>query len=310
MSQRFPSLAVVDPQALHVQTLLQSLHRSGVRSVASLPPATACLRFQLISGALRMTCRVEANAWAAVHLPELGGFDWSAMAPQVLAGLTALARPLEFVDAVLDYATARPLPPDNPGPAPGPLPHVLAAEGDVWIESLTGPLPAARQPLPLPVGLKVPIRLQLGEVSITPRRLRRLRSTDIVLIPAPVLRAWRGTCPLFDFTLDTDAFTVTIVHSPFDPDLDVPDPGLHADDPLLDMKGLNDLPLELHVQLCRLTLPLGELAGLREGSVVPLPEQASQQVALVHNGHRIATGTLVQVGDQLGVQLAQVPRLT
>lgn len=311
MSPRFSLLAEIDAPQLRAQSLQQVLRRSGVNVLACTPPPVLCLRFQLTCAGGGMICLVDANAWAAVHLPGLVGLDWSLMDPLVLAGLVAVERPLQFADDVLGYDHARALPTTTLPSRLTALPTVVAVEGEVWIESRSAPLPPAPRLQPLPAGLALPIHLRLGKVMLTPQRMRRLRGGDIVLLPAPVLRAWRGACPLFDFQLHPDSLTVTTVHSPFNSDLNAPDttPHADADHPSLEMTDLDDLPLELNVLLCRIDMRLGELAGLQEGSIVTLPERVSQHVELVHNGRRLVAGELVQVGDRLGVKLAQVPRL-
>jgi len=311
MNARLTLLRDIDPQQLRMQSLVRALRHAGVDAPSRKPPAGPCLRFELGCHDGGMVCRVDANAWAAVHLPGLNGLDWSAMDPVVLASLLAVDRPLQFADDILEYERADALPMVWTSAGNASLPVVAAAEGEVWIESRSATLPMARHIPSWPADLAVPIRLQMGEVTLTSRRLRRLRGGDIVLLPAPELRAWRGACPLFDFHLHPDFLTVTTVHSPFRPAPEGAVPALHADHHRSpDLTGLDDLPLELGVLLCRLDISLCELADLHEGSVVALPDQASQRVELVHNGRCLAIGELVQVGDRLGVQLAQVPGRT
>ncbi len=307
MSPRLPLLAEVDPQQLGVQSLLQSLRRSGVHAVASTPPPVTCLRFELGTADGAMVCCVDANAWAAVHLPGLVGLDWSSMDPTVLAGLTAVDRPLQFADAVLDYGHALALPPATPSPGAPALPSVGAAEGEVWIESRMASLPSVPAGPGLPAGLPLLVRLQVGHACMSLQRLHRLRRGDIVLLSVSVMRAWQGRCPLFDFHLHPDSLTVTTMHSPFTPDPDATATGLPAELSASEARGLDTLPLTLDVTLCRLDMSLGELAALEAGSVVALPDSASQRVELGHNGRRLAVGELVQVGDRLGVKLALVP---
>ncbi|MDR6092747.1 type III secretion protein Q [Stenotrophomonas sp. SORGH_AS321] len=310
MSRPLALLARIDPHTLHMQQLQQALRGCGVDARTSTPPPSPCLRFQLASGGGAMVCRVDANAWAAVHLPGLVGLDWTAMDPLVLAGLTDVQHPLQFAHDALRYDHAHGLPASTAAPEALGLTTVPAAEGAVWIESWTAPLPRATQAPRLPAALALPIRLQLGATALTQRQLRRLRGGDMVLIAAPMARAWRGPRPLFDFHLQPDSLIVTTVHSPAPAGLDAPRLPLPEDEPMLEAADLQDLPLELHVLLCRIDLSLGDLAGLQEGSVVPLPEKAIERVQLLHNGRPVVTGELVQVGDRLAVKLARAPRLT
>ncbi|MCS4230661.1 type III secretion system YscQ/HrcQ family protein [Stenotrophomonas maltophilia] len=310
MSRQLALLARIDPQTLHVQELQQALRGGGVDAGISTPPPSPCLHFQLASDSGAMVCRVDANAWAAVHLPGLVGLDWASMDPLVRAGLTDVQHPLQFAHDALRYDRARLLPASAAASEARALPTVPAAEGTVWIESWTAPLPRATQAPRLPAGLPVPIGVQLGATALTLRQLRRLRGGDIVLISDPAARAWRGSRPLFDFHLETDSLLVTTVHSPAPAGLDTPRLPLSENAAMLDVPDLQDLPLELHVLLCRIDLSLGELAGLQQGSVLTLPEGAIERVQFLHNGRPLVSGELVQVGDRLGVKLAQAPRLT
>ncbi|MGY8564895.1 FliM/FliN family flagellar motor switch protein [Paracidovorax citrulli] len=69
------------------------------------------------------------------------------------------------------------------------------------------------------------------------------------------------------------------------------------------------LPVTVDVVLCQLQQSIAELDGLQPGTVFNLPHDAWKQLQLRVNGQVVARGELVQVGDQLGVQLAQAPVL-
>lgn len=310
MSRRLDVLAEVDAQTLLMQKLLEALRDGGVAAHMRVPLPSTYLRFQLTGDHGAMICQIDANAWASTHLPGLVGLDWTSMDPLVLSGLTAVDRPLQFAPGVPAYHQAQALPAETRTGSGIALPAVPAEEGEVWIESWTGPLPRATQAPRLPAAFALPVCLRLGTISLSMQRLKRLRGGDIVLLAAPVLRAWRGHCPLFDFQFQKEFPVVTHVHLPADSDLYAPESSPQPDEHLLDIRGLEDLPLELHVLLCRIDLSLGELAAMREGSVVNLPDKASESVQLLYNGRRIVTGELVQIGDRLGVKLAQVSRLT
>jgi flagellar motor switch/type III secretory pathway protein FliN len=77
----------------------------------------------------------------------------------------------------------------------------------------------------------------------------------------------------------------------------------HRGEARLESIELASLPIALDITLCQLSLSLAELAELRVGSVLNLPEQAYRRVKLQHQGHTLATGELVQIGDTLGVQI-------
>lgn len=68
----------------------------------------------------------------------------------------------------------------------------------------------------------------------------------------------------------------------------------------------NDIPLKLVFELGRIELPLRELRGLAPGAVIPLPKTIEDSVDIAANGRRIGRGTLVQIGNSLGVRITRL----
>ncbi len=298
---RFPLLARVEDQQVMAQTLASALARHGIAATVEPLPVTPCLSFRLAQpGGGSVICHLDAACWASVHLPDLAGLDWRALDDTTLAGLSTVDLPLRFNDPALAYYRATPL--GRAAPAAGVLPVVQAQEGPVWIGSLQGPLPAAPGINALRADLSVTLSLQMGHVRLPAKRLYQLRRGDIVLLTEMAVRACLGQRALFDYVLHEDSITVNQLEHP---DIDTLSP-MSSDDPppALDV---GDLPLRLQVELCELTLSVAELSALRSGSILPLPPRAYQQVTLRQAGARIAVGELVQVGDELGIQLTQVP---
>ena len=69
---------------------------------------------------------------------------------------------------------------------------------------------------------------------------------------------------------------------------------------------LLDTVVQIAVRLGEATMPARELIQLGPGSVVPLDKQAGAPVDLYLRGIRFATGKLVVVGEQLGVQVLEI----
>jgi type III secretion system YscQ/HrcQ family protein len=65
-------------------------------------------------------------------------------------------------------------------------------------------------------------------------------------------------------------------------------------------------PVEVVVELARLSLPLARLAGLEAGEVLDLERPLHQPVELRLQGERLATGELVNLDGHLAVRLTQV----
>jgi len=66
---------------------------------------------------------------------------------------------------------------------------------------------------------------------------------------------------------------------------------------------LDDLPVKIVFELGRLDMSLGEIRRLERGALLPLARPLGESVDIVANGRRIGRGTLVQIGDSLGVRI-------
>lgn len=298
----FAVLDVCAPDHVRAQALARELRGLGIDTRLGPLPTGPCLRFEMAQGAQRAVCLVEANRWAEVHLPGIAGLDWQAMPNDLVAGLTAIAQPLRLHDPVLG-----PLPwvasaPTCVLPPACPLPVIAGDAGPVWIEALEGRPPAG--PATLRGDLLLQLDLQLGTLSLTPRQLRRLHRHAIVVLHRPHALAWHAGQALFHYHLHPEAITVNdIAHA----DLDIPPLDAPAGDGLLSRHQIADLPLSVQVHLCELPLTVAELSALEAGSVLPLPDGAYKHLQLRHAGRLLATGALVQIGDELGIALSQVP---
>ena len=75
--------------------------------------------------------------------------------------------------------------------------------------------------------------------------------------------------------------------------------GLHDSD-------LDDLPVRLVFEVGRVELSLGELQRLAPGALVPLGRPLEEPLDIMANGRRLGRGTLVQIGDSLGVRIVSL----
>jgi type III secretion system YscQ/HrcQ family protein len=75
--------------------------------------------------------------------------------------------------------------------------------------------------------------------------------------------------------------------------------GLHDPD-------LDDLPVRLVFEVGRVELSLGELQRLAPGALVPLARPIEEPLDIMANGRRLGHGTLVQIGDSLGVRIVSL----
>lgn len=70
---------------------------------------------------------------------------------------------------------------------------------------------------------------------------------------------------------------------------------------------LQDVPLELSVELGRVTLTLKEVAArLGPGSIITLTKQTGEKLDIRVNQHLIARGEAVAVGDRYGIRVTEL----
>jgi type III secretion protein Q len=302
VSGRFPLLSVLDETWTRRQQHYRQLRRHGIKAELQVPPQAANLRFCLSRTDGQLECRVGANDWAIRQLPGIAGLDWSRLDSRQLAGLCNVERPLQFPSAGLEYQHARFLGLAENDLCAVPSPCVESREGKVWIDHLEGcwGTPAASS-VELPAALSLPVIFRIGRLALPLRRVRRLRAGDIVLVPFHRTQAWLGPRCLFEFEIQQEAIIVNALYETEDDQLD--SEFTHRGEARLESIELASLPIALDITLCQLSLSLAELAELRVGSVLNLPEQAYRRVKLQHQGHTLATGELVQIGDTLGVQI-------
>jgi flagellar motor switch protein FliN/FliY len=70
---------------------------------------------------------------------------------------------------------------------------------------------------------------------------------------------------------------------------------------------LHDVPLELAVELGRITLNLGELAArLGPGSIIALNKSTGEKLDVRVNGRLVARAEAVAVGERCGVRIVEI----
>lgn len=63
------------------------------------------------------------------------------------------------------------------------------------------------------------------------------------------------------------------------------------------------LPVEVEVELTRLRLTVGELAGIRAGSILPLHINAAEPVLLRVGDRAVARAELVEIEGEVGARI-------
>ena len=73
---------------------------------------------------------------------------------------------------------------------------------------------------------------------------------------------------------------------------------------------LGAVKVTVDVRAGRLETPVAELLALREGEVLALDRAVDQPLDVLLDGHVVARGTLVAVGDHFGLRLTETPAMS
>lgn len=66
---------------------------------------------------------------------------------------------------------------------------------------------------------------------------------------------------------------------------------------------VGDVPLSISVELGRIRMPVREVLGLTEGTVVGLDRSENDPLDLFANDRLIARGEVVALGDRIGIRI-------
>lgn len=278
------------------------------------PPQGALLRFDVEGAFGTLQLAVAADEWCPRMLPALPGLAWSALVDRATLAHWLPETPLlTFAAPSLAGAQVhlRDVVPDGlPPVSRRPQPFLATPQGPAFLQQLQ--VAPALRATDAAVHLQLPVDLEVARFRMSLQQLRRLPSGAVVLLSQfqPIARSGHHRLYTFDFTLETVSVNTPFDFLEEDGDAAAFDPAPAVAAP--DAPGGFDvarLPVTVEVVLCQLQQRVGELSALQPGTVFHLPPDAWTQLQLRVNGQTVARGELVQVGDQLGVQLAQAPVL-
>ena len=73
-----------------------------------------------------------------------------------------------------------------------------------------------------------------------------------------------------------------------------------------DEADLAELPVRVVLELGRLDLPLAEIRRFTPGHLLPLARPSESAVDIVANGRKLGYGSLVKIGDSIGVRVERL----
>lgn len=165
--------------------------------------------------------------------------------------------------------------------------------------------------------IALPLAFQLGHTSIQLREISSIRPGDIISVEqwrssgaAIVVTAEVGGRAGIHLTALAEGFRVTVTHSK---DSAMKSDPAHfsaaaggADSAGLPIDRLDALEVTLRFEVGELALSLGELRAIRAGHVFDLEQPLNRSaVRILAHGNLLGKGTLVAVGDRLGVRVSE-----
>jgi len=162
--------------------------------------------------------------------------------------------------------------------------------------------------------LSIPMQICRDSIDLTLAELRSLRPGDI-LIPehdsagSHSMIAVVGERLLFQVEQDAAGFRLgsRLADANATGEWCMQDPTNALSGGSVDEAALDQVPIRLVFEIGRLDVPLAEVRRLGPGYVLPLAKPSESAVDIVANGRRIGHGSLMKIGDSVGVR---VERLT
>ena len=205
--------------------------------------------------------------------------------------------------------------------------RVVAPGGEAWRGFVQFEDPAALDAFAPPLGaagrrgaparLRFPLRFRLGETRIRLHEVRGIGSGDILSIEhwraagaAVVVSAELGGAAGMQLTGLAEGTRITLQQTRDDTMNRPPDMTTAAADARdaaeLPIDRLDALEVTLRFEVGDLLLSLGELKNLRPGHVFELGQPLNRSpVRILAHGNLLGKGTLVAVGDRLGVRVSE-----
>jgi type III secretion protein Q len=180
-----------------------------------------------------------------------------------------------------------------------------------WFKSYPQPKPLARASEAQSAGVPLRIDFRLGTSTLPMSLLGQIAIGDALLIQRPAQIAMVGEKPLCRFHFEGaeimldrqfETYEENLLQENEDGDEIYDEAEPHSDDSFR----LDELPVVVEFILHRETMCFSDLRELYTGSVLTAQPDAASKVKIRANGRLVATGQLVQVGEQLAVQVQTV----
>jgi type III secretion protein Q len=150
------------------------------------------------------------------------------------------------------------------------------------------------------LGAQLSAALHVGAALLDRTTAAALAVGDVVVLPG--LRLDAGS-PVGGARLRAETFVLLGELSPAGFTFQVAELPVPVEEPTMSVANPSDLPVDVEVELTRVRLPLGQLATLRIGAVLPLHIGAGEPVLLRVGDRAVARAELVDVEGELGARV-------
>ena len=161
--------------------------------------------------------------------------------------------------------------------------------------------------------LLLPVRLKIGSVALTPKQLSSISVGDVI-IPDHMMEANKAIFSIsknsyFNVTISKNAIHIQDFANTIEDFMDEEksktlSEHLETDEALA--QTIYDMPLQVHVELAKISLSLDEIMNLSPGNVLEIPELSEKKISLTVQGKKIAVAELIVIGENLGLKILEI----
>lgn len=161
--------------------------------------------------------------------------------------------------------------------------------------------------------LLLPVSLKIGSVSLTPKQLSSISVGDVI-IPDSMMEANKAVFAIsknsyFNVTISQNAIHIQDFANTLEDFMDEEksktlSEHLETDETLA--RTIYDMPLQVHVELAKISLSLDEIMNLSPGNVLEIPELSEKKISLTVQGKKIAIAELIVIGENLGLKVLEI----
>ena len=157
--------------------------------------------------------------------------------------------------------------------------------------------------------LELYLDIQIGSVQLESKELKKIKMGDVVLLDSHTYHPQKEksfvtlkiqNTPLFQAKLKENQ--IEIIKSISVHEVSMKEQAQNVET----ISSIKEMPIEISVELARLSIPLDKLLKLSPGNFLDLPIHPEQSVQLMSGSKLIGRAELVHLGDTLGIRIIEL----